>query len=131
MSKYLTFSDIVFKDEALLLAALADVGYTAVERGAALPLYGYRGDQRTERAQLVVRRQHLGPASNDLGFAHTEQGYTPIISEYDQRTLLDGHFLPRLRTAYHEQVISTLQRRLRGTLRREQHGAVLKMKLRY
>ena len=131
MSKYLTFSDIVFKDEALLLAALADVGYTEVERGASLPLYGYHGDQRAERAQLVVRRQHIGPASNDLGFARTEQGYTPIISEYDQRTMLDGQFLPRLRTAYNERVVETLQRRLHGTLRREQHGAVLKMKIRY
>lgn len=131
MSKYLTFNDISFKDEALLLAALADVGYTTVERGAALPLYGYRGDQRTERAQLVVRRQHLGAASNDLGFALTEQGYTPIISEYDQRTLLEGRFLPRLRTAYHERVVAELQRRLRGTLHRTQQGAVLKMKLRY
>ena len=131
MSKYLTFSDIVFKDEALLLAALADVGYTEVERGESLPLYGYHGDQRAERAQLVVRRQHIGHASNDLGFARAEQGYTPIISEYDQRTMLDGQFLPRLRTAYNERVVETLQRRLHGTLRREQHGAVLKMKIRY
>ena len=131
MSKYLTFSDIVFKDEALLLAALADVGYTEVERGESLPLYGYRGDQRAERAQLVVRRKHIGSASNDLGFARAEQGYTPIISEYDKQTMLDGQFLPRLRAAYNERVVETLQRRLRGTLRREQQGAVLKMKLRY
>lgn len=131
MSKYLTFSDIIFKDEALLLAALAEVGFTEAERGESLPLYGYRGDQRAERAQLVVRRRHIGPASNDLGFAHTEQGYTPIISEYDQRTMLNGHFLPRLRTAYNERVVKELQRRLRGSLRCEQQGAVLKMKIRY
>jgi hypothetical protein len=131
MSKYLTFTEIVFKDEALLLAALADVGYTEVERGESLPLYGYRGDQRPERAQLVVRRRHIGRASNDLGFARAENGYTPIISEYDQRTMLGGHFLPRLRTAYNERVVGELQRRLRGSLRREQQGAVLKMKLRY
>ena len=131
MSKYLTFTEIVFKDEALLLAALADLGYTEVERGEALPLYGYQGDQRAERAQLVVRRKHLGRASNDLGFARTEQGYTPLISEYDQRTLLAGHFLPRLRTAYHERVVKELQRQLRGSLRCEQQGAVLKMRLRY
>lgn len=131
MSKYLTFTEIVFKDEALLLAALADVGYAEVERGESLPLYGYRGDEREERAQLVVRRKHIGCASNDLGFARTEQGYTPIISEYDQRTMLGGQFLPRLRTAYHERVVGALQRRLRGTLRREQQGTVLKMKIRY
>jgi hypothetical protein len=131
MSKYLTFTEIVFKDEALLLAALADLGYTEVECGASLPLYGYQGDQRAERAQLVVRRRHIGRASNDLGFARTGQGYTPLISEYDQRTMLEGQFLPRLRTAYNERVVSELQRRLQGTLRREQQGTILKMKLRY
>jgi hypothetical protein len=43
MSKYLTFPEVVFKDRRLLLAALADLGYTEVEEGEALPLYGYQG----------------------------------------------------------------------------------------
>ena len=131
MSKYLTFTDIVFKNEALLLAALAELGYTTVERGEALPLYGYQGDERSERAQLVVRRKHIGVASNDLGFARTTEGYTPIISEYDQSTLHDGKFITRLRTAYNERVVAEMQKRLRGTLRREQQGKLVKMKIRF
>lgn len=131
MSKYLTFTDVVFKSEALLLAALTDLGYTTVERGESLPLYGYQGDERSERAQLVVRRKHIGVASNDLGFARTSEGYTPVISEYDQRTLHDGKFIARLRSAYNERVVGEMQRRLRGTLRREQQGSVLKLKIRY
>ncbi len=131
MSKYLTFTDIVFKNEALLLTALAGLGYTTVERGEALPLYGYQGDERSERAQLVVRRTHIGAASNDLGFARTAEGYTPIISEYDQRTLHDGKFITRLRTAYNERVVAEMQKRLHGTLRRERQGSVLKLKIRY
>lgn len=131
MSKYLTFTDIVFKNEALLLAALAELGYTTVERGDSLSLYGYQGDERSERAQLVVRRQHIGVASNDLGFARNNEGYTPIISEYDQRTLHDGRFVTRLRTAYNERVVAEMQKRLRGTLRRYNQGNLVKLRIRF
>ena len=51
MSKYLAFSDVVFKDRPIFLAALADLGVTAAEEGEALPLYGYLGDRRTETAE--------------------------------------------------------------------------------
>lgn len=131
MSKYLTFTDVVFKSESLLLAALADLGYAEVERGEALPLYGYQGDVRKERAEIVVRRRFIGSASNDLGFARTAEGFTPIISEYDQRTLHGGKFVASLRAAYNERVVKEMQQRLRGTLRRETQGSVVKLKIRY
>lgn len=131
MSKYLTFTDVVFTSQALLIAALADLGYTNVEQGEGLSLYGYQGDERAERAELVVRRHDIGPASNDLGFKRTAEGYTPIISEYDQRTLHQGKFIPALRTAYNERVVEEMRGRLRGTLRRETQGAVVKLKIRY
>jgi hypothetical protein len=131
MSKYLTFTDVVFTNQALLIAALADLGYTEVEQGEALPLYGYQGDKRTEYAEIVVRRRHIGSASNDLGFRRTAEGYTPIISEYDQRTLHRGKFIPSLRAAYNERVVGEMQRRLRGSLRRETQGSVVKLKIRY
>ena len=131
MSKYLTFTDVVFTNKALLLAALADLGYTDVEQGEALRLYGYQGDERSESAEIVVRRRFLGPVSNDLGFAQTAEGYTPIISEYDQRTMHDGKFVALLRAAYNERVVGEMQRRLRGSLRRETQGSVVKLKIRY
>jgi hypothetical protein len=131
MSKYLTFTDVVFTNHALLIAALEDLGYTNVEQGEGLPLYGYQGDERAERAEIVVRRKYIGSASNDLGFRRTAEGYTPIISEYDQRTLHRGKFIPALRTAYNERVVEEMKGRLRGTLRRETQGAVVKLKIRY
>jgi hypothetical protein len=131
MSKYLTFTDVVFTNQALLLAALADLGYADVERGEGLSLYGYQGDVRKESAEIVVRRRFIGPASNDLGFARTSEGYTPIVSEYDLRTLHDGKFVARLRAAYNERVVGEMQRRLRGSLRRETQGSVVKLKIRY
>ena len=131
MSKYLTFPEILFKDRRLLLAALAEIGFTDIEEGEQLPLYGYQGDRRPETAEIVVRRQVIGPVSNDLGFTRTPTGYVPIVSEYDERTLLAGQFLPRLRTAYGEAVVEEVRRRLHGTTHRTVEGGVVKIRVRY
>jgi hypothetical protein len=131
MSKYLTFTDIVFTDRRLLLTALAALGYRTVEEGELLALYGYRGDQRPETAAIVVRRHYVGPLANDIGFARTPAGYVPILSEYDQQTLLGGRFLPALRLAYSEAVVATIQRRLRGTAQRTVEGRLVKIRVRY
>ncbi|HLZ08866.1 MAG TPA: DUF1257 domain-containing protein [Chloroflexota bacterium] len=131
MSKYLTFPDVVFKDRRLLLAALTDLGYADVETGEALPLYGYQGDRRSESAEIVVRRQHVGVASNDLGFSRTEDGYIPIVSEYDLRVVQGGQFVANLRTAYSERVVEEVRQRLRGTARRTIEGNVVKVKVRF
>jgi len=131
MSKYLTFPDVVFKDHRLLLAALTDIGFPIAEEGKNLPLYGYQGDPRPETAEIVVRRQHIGHASNDVGFTRTPDGYAPIISEFDQRTVLGGAFIPRLRTAYGEQVVQEVRRRLHGTAIRRLEGQTIQITVRY
>jgi hypothetical protein len=131
MSKYLAFPEILFKDRRLLVAALAEIGFADVEEGDRLPLYGYQGDRRPETAEIVVRRQRIGAASNDLGFTRTPAGYVPVVSEYDQRTLLAGQFLPRLRTAYSEAVVEEVRRRVRGTTQRTVESGIVKIRVRY
>ena len=131
MSKYLTVPDVLFKDRRLLLAALADLGHTDVEQGESLALFGYQGDRRPETAEIVVRRQNVGTASNDLGFARTERGYVPIVSEYDLRVLQGGQFLAKLRTAYSEHVVDEVSKRLHGTTRRTVDGNLIKIKVRF
>jgi hypothetical protein len=131
VSKYLAYPQIIFKSRELLLGALAELGYTLVEQGEALPLYGYLGDRRPETAALVVRRQQIGSGSNDLGFARSADGYFPIISDFDRRTLLGGQFLPRLRVAYAERVVETVRKRLRASVRRTTEGSVVKLCVRY
>jgi len=131
LSKYLAYPDIIFKDRDLLLASLAELGFTQVEEGQDLPLYGYQGDRRTETAAVVVRRQHVGLGSNDLGFARTPEGYFPIISDYDRRTLLAGRFLPRLRVAYAERVVESVRKRVRGSIHRTTEGSIVKLHVRY
>src|SRR3979411_3022798 len=43
MSKYLAYREIVFRDRQLLLDSLADLGFSNVEEGDDLPLYGNQG----------------------------------------------------------------------------------------
>jgi hypothetical protein len=127
----LTFPDIVFKDRRLLLVALADLGYPEVEEGEALPLYGYHGDQRPEAAEIVIRRQHVGSLSNDIGFSRTAQGYVPFVSEYDQHAVHGGQFLVKVRTGYSEQVVEEVRRRLHGTAQRQVEGSLVKIRVRF
>ena len=70
-----------------LVKALAEVGYDQVEtHDAPQPLYGYLGDRRAQSAEVIIRRKHVGRASNDLGFRRQLDGtFEAIISDYDRR----------------------------------------------
>jgi len=89
------------RDGDLLTTALQQVGYAHVELHATpQTLYGYQGDRRPERAEVVVRREHVGPYSNDIGFARQADGsFEAIISDYDRRQH-DERWLSRVTQAY-------------------------------
>jgi len=91
-------------DRQALVAALADLGFPAVAvYEEPQPLIGFRGDRRAQRAHVIVRRRHIGRASNDIGFAHQKDGsYQALISRFD-RTRYNSQWLERLhaRYAYH------------------------------
>lgn len=85
-----------YKDTQCLIAALEEQfgkGHVEFnEEGAAL--IGYHQDDRSllpksdpnyaPKCQIVVRRKHVGSASNDVGYRRNEDGtYTAFISEYD------------------------------------------------
>ncbi len=127
----MTFTGTAFKDRECLLKALAECGYGTVEEGESLSLYGYQGDCRDESAQIVVRRKFIGSASNDLGFQKTDAGYVPVISEYDQRYIMQGKFLTNLRTNYNLKSAEKLARNLRGTLHQERVGSTIKIRIKY
>lgn len=46
-------------------------------------LYGHMGDERPEVAHVIIRRQHVGRSSNDIGFLFTPEGCQTIISDFD------------------------------------------------
>jgi hypothetical protein len=77
--------------EEQILKTLELLGYTVVEKGTNLHLYGYRGDKRKEVCEIVVRRKHIGSSSNDLGFKKVNGKFQMVVSEYDQRHLVTKH----------------------------------------
>ena len=86
MSHYTTIA-LEIRDRDALVAALGDLGLNVVEVHE-LPqhLFGYEADVRPEKAEVIVRREHVGPLSNDIGFRKTDAGtYEAIVSEYDQQ----------------------------------------------
>ena len=99
MSAYKEFNSIAFNNGELLVQALAEMGFTA-EIGQSLPLYGFQGDQRDQRAQIVIRRNQIGSLSNDLGFAWNGQAFIPIISEYDAQGRLNQRWREQLQATY-------------------------------
>lgn len=87
-----------------LVRALADLGFPAVEvHETPQTLYGFLGERRDQGAEVIIRREHLGSASNDIGFLRGQDGvFTAIVSDYD-RIRHDQAWLGRLmqRYAYH------------------------------
>lgn len=73
-------------DQDLLKECLEETGFAEVEsHEKAVQLVGYRGDKRKDTAEVVVRRKHVGSASNDIGFKKDADGnFEAVISEYDQ-----------------------------------------------
>lgn len=67
------------------MKALGDAGYTEVEiHEVAQNLFGYHGDVRSEKANIIVRRKYVGQSANDLGFVKSADGtYAAIVSEFD------------------------------------------------
>jgi hypothetical protein len=63
------------------------MGYADVEiHDDAVNLIGYHADTRPEKANVIVRRKHIGTAANDLGFVKEADGtYSAIVSDYDSR----------------------------------------------
>jgi hypothetical protein len=105
MSHY-TKIQTCFKEQKYLLAALKDMGFSDVEvHDTPQTIYGYLGDERTDTAHVIVRRQHVGQSSNDIGFLRNTEGiFEASISEFDRDELkYDGEWLGKLsqRYAYH------------------------------
>jgi len=49
-------------------------------------LYGFEDRARKQTAEIIIRRQHVGGAANDIGFKKQTDGtYAAIISDYDRK----------------------------------------------
>ncbi len=111
-----------FNDRQALVDALLAVGFSRDQveiHDEAVPLYGYHGDQREQRAHLVIRRQHVGPAANDVGWEKLPNGtYRAWISEYDGRHRFDTAMQNRLKQECAYAAVARQQRALGRTIER-------------
>lgn len=74
-----------FNNVGALKAALEELGYVYEEHQEAQNLIGYEGHKRAQKAHIIIRRQHVGAAANDVGFLKKPDGnYELIISEFDR-----------------------------------------------
>jgi len=84
ISEY-TIVQVEMTDPDAIKAALEEMGYVFEEHKGAQHLHGYGGDKRQQKAHIIVRRQHVGAAANDVGFLKKADGsYELIISAYDR-----------------------------------------------
>jgi hypothetical protein len=91
------------RDERCLIESLQELGYEVEVHPQGANLVGYEGAERPERANVIIRRRHLGPASNDIGFARTADGrLTALLSEYDWAIGYDWKWLGRVQQVYKE-----------------------------
>lgn len=98
-----------FRDRESLIRALNDLAYTAdqiEQHEQPQALFGYHGDERPETANIIIRRKHIGSASNDVGFVKDKKTgqYRAIISDYDGQQTWTQEKQNRLanRYAYHQ-----------------------------
>jgi hypothetical protein len=103
------------KDRECLIDALIEMGYKRENieiHEEAQQLFDYTGrathytDKNGDKANVIVRRQHVGGAANDLGFKlNKETGtYEAIISRYDSGKH-NSTWLAGLKTNYSEKTL--------------------------
>ena len=132
MSKYLAFTEVVFKDRALLVSALEQVGCTQVIQGENLAMGRYWAEQDETRADVIVPRGVVGNGFGDIGFTRVEGGgLAPVLDDLDKERALGGKFLPRLRATYNELAVAQVAARVNGTMQRIADGGVVKIRVRF
>src|ERR1700742_5030849 len=108
MSKYIIF-ETEFFDGKLLIEALAAMGMKGIKNFIGNPqrLEGYEDRLRPETADIIIPKQYVGRASNDIGFKRQPNGsYTAIISDFD-RSRYNTQWLKGLKVEYAEVDLKT------------------------
>jgi hypothetical protein len=80
--------ETVFADRDALVDALVECGITRSHievHDKPKALVGYQNDAREQQAEIIIRRCHVGSASNDIGFTKGPDGkYKAYVSQYDR-----------------------------------------------
>ena len=133
MSEYVDITT-EFKDLPSLVTALCETGGWTREQieihETLQPLVGYDKVRNDQGAHVIVRRQHVGSASNDIGFRREANGrYTLLMGDYDRGTgeyaslastaRYGAKWQGRLKQNYAYQTLKSQQARYGRTVTRE------------
>lgn len=101
-------------DADILKKCLAEKGYTEDKiehHSTAQPLVDFQGhqtkyvDKNGDKAEIIIRRRHVGGAANDIGFKKQADGtYSAIISQFDKHKHNDA-WMADLKKRYAEKKI--------------------------
>ena len=87
MSAYEKQSSML-QDEESLIKALCENGFSREQievHAEPQNLIDYHGQNRGQKATVIIRRKFVGPVANDIGFNLTSDGtYEVFISDYDR-----------------------------------------------
>lgn len=107
-----------FRSEEALVCALLDMGKWTREmietHAEGAHLFGVQGDQREQRAHLIVRRANVGRLANDLGFERDINGaYVAHISEWERSHGYNDDWMKQVKQHYVYHV-TRIQQEARG-----------------
>ena len=95
--------ETTLNEQNFLVEGLTAMGYRIEVHAEGAPLIGYHGDERPERAHVIIRRAQLDSASNDVGFVRGTDGRVrAILSEYDRSIGYDECWLGKVHQHYKE-----------------------------
>jgi len=129
MSEY-SIIQVQYSDPECIKAALKEMGYVYEEHKTAEHLYGFQGDSRQQKANIIIRRKHVGSAANDVGFNKTSSGkYELIISQFDKGGKTGTNFMERMRQLYAKHKTVKQLKRMGKTITSIKQGADGKIKI--
>ena len=93
--------EVRFNDQGVLVKTLNDMSYHPEIHEEAKHLRGFKGDKRSQKANIVIPRKQVGPASNDVGFERVDGGFVLHASQFDH-AWRDGDKIKALKMGYAE-----------------------------
>ena len=119
MSEYIV-CETKINDTAILIESLVDIGVNIEhieEHEVPQPLYGYQGDQRQQKAHIIIRRKNITNVSNDIGFERQKDGnYKIFVSNFDKKSSKLGRKIQegRLVQSYSKRMVDKVISKTRG-----------------
>tara|TARA_Y100000034_G_scaffold74318_1_gene89424 strand:- start:10653 stop:11054 length:402 start_codon:yes stop_codon:yes gene_type:complete len=131
MSKYLLY-DTEYEDWDCVIEALVEMGYPREAMRFSetkVSLQGYKGDLRSQKANLVIPKKYVGSKANDLGFEMIDGKIVMHLSEYDKSSTFTKYKQNKLKALYQKQTILKAAKKLKKKVKVTQEKGKIRMEI--